>query len=350
MSSISRSTSSWRIFSTSSAISILGLLAVVIFMGVGALGIALILVAVEIAFSFDNAIINARILSTLSRFWQRMFLTIGAVIAVFGMRILFPILIVSITAHLGWQKVLNLALHHPSLYAEKLSIAHPSIAAFGGSFLMLLALDFFTDENHQVLWLTKLERNMHKLARHWAPPFITMISIVVVTLLPWNQYKHDTVVAGLLGILVYTLLHGLTEVLGRMQSKEGTATAYTGMAAFLTFVYLEILDASFSFDGVIGAFAVTNKVLLIAAGLGIGALWVRSLTVFMVRRGTLSNYRYIEHGAHYTIAVLSCLLFVSIMYDVPEVITGLTGVGIIGSSIVASRQSIRAGKSKHTHA
>src|SRR5690606_21345166 len=100
--------------------------------------------------------------------------------------------------------------------------------------------------------------------------------------------------------------------------------------------------ASFSFDGVLGAFAVTKDVVLIAIGLGVGALWVRSLTVFMVRRGTLDSYKYIEHGAHYTITVLSAVLILSIFINVPEVIAGLAGLGIIGSSIIASRQALAA--------
>jgi len=334
--------SAWRIFGLSGLISIGALVAILFSMGLAAVAIAMVLIAVEIAFSFDNAIINAKILGKMSAFWQRMFLTVGALIAVFGMRVVFPILIVSVTAHLSWANVLHLALYHPNQYADKLDAAHPAISAFGGAFLLVLALDFFVDREHRVLWLTHFERNMRKLARHWASPAITTAVVFVVSLLPFNHHKQATLTAGILGIVLYSLIHGVTEGLGKLQSRRGTTLKHTGWLAFLSFLYLEVLDASFSFDGVIGAFAVTNKVVLIAIGLGIGALWVRSLTVFMVRRGTLGNYKYIEHGAHYTIVVLSCLLFVSIMYNVPEVITGLTGMGIIASSIIASRQAALA--------
>ncbi len=334
--------SPWRIFGLSGVITLGALIGIFFGMGTSAVTIALILILVEIAFSFDNAIINAKILSKMSPFWQRMFLTVGALIAVFGMRVVFPILIVSMTAHLGWSEVLNLALHHPSEYAEKLDVAHPSISAFGGAFLMVLALDFFIDQEHQVLWLTHFERNMRKLAKHWAAPLIALLIVVGVAFLPYNEHEHVTLIAGGLGVIAYSIIHGLTELLGKLQAHNSPDAKQAGIVAFLSFLYLEVLDASFSFDGVIGAFAVTNKVILIAAGLGVGALWVRSLTVFMVRRGTLASYKYIEHGAHYTIAVLACLLFVSIMYNVPEVITGLTGLGIIVSSIVASRQAATA--------
>jgi hypothetical protein len=332
--------SPWRIFLFSGVISVGALIAIFFGMGLEALTVALILIAVEVAFSFDNAIINAKVLAKMSPFWQKMFLTVGALIAIFGMRIVFPIVIVAITADLSWGKVLDLALHHPAEYAHKLEVAHPTISAFGGAFLLVLALDFFVDSEHRVMWFTQLERNLRKLATHWAPPIITLAVVGLVAVLPFNHYHRETLFAGILGVVVYSALHGVTELMSRVQQKRVKAATYTGGVALLSFLYLEVLDASFSFDGVIGAFAVTNEVVLIAAGLGIGAIWVRSLTIFMVRRGTLATYKYIDHGAHYTIAVLACLMFASIMYNVPEVIVGLTGVGIIGSSIIASRQAM----------
>ena len=338
--------SPWRIFAGSGLISAVTLVAILAGLGSKALVVALILIAVEIAFSFDNAIINAKILGRMSPFWQRMFLTVGALIAVFGMRVVFPIVIVALTADLSWGAVLDLALHHPHEYARHLEDAHPAISAFGGAFLLVLALDFFADNDHQVMWLTRLERPLSKLAKHWAPPAVTAGVIAIVAFLPWNHNRRETIIAGVLGVVVYSLLHGITEVMGRLESRRSKLATYAGAAAFASFLYLEVLDASFSFDGVIGAFAVTNEVILIAAGLGVGAIWVRSLTIFMVRRGTLGTYKYIEHGAHYTIAVLACLMFVSIMYDVPEVIVGLTGVGIIASSVIASRQAALAAAKK----
>jgi hypothetical protein len=338
--------SPWRIFAFSTLASVGVLIAILFERGLEALTVALILIAVEVAFSFDNAIINAKVLAKMSPFWQKMFLTVGALIAIFGMRIVFPILIVAITADLSWGKVLELALHHPGEYAHHLEEAHPSISAFGGAFLMVLALDFFADSEHEVLWFTRLERKLQKVAEHWGPPLITALAVAFVTALPFNHHKRETFIAGLLGVLVYTVIHGLTSFMDRLHAKRGpklNAAHLTGFAAFMSFLYLEVLDASFSFDGVIGAFAVTNEVILIAAGLGIGALWVRSLTIYMVRRGTLGNYKYIDHGAHYTIFILACLLFTSIMYNVPEVIVGLTGITIIVASIIASRLTMKAG-------
>ena len=102
------------------------------------------------------------------------------------------------------------------------------------------------------------------------------------------------------------------------------------------FLYLEVLDASFSFDGVIGAFAITNHIFEMALGLGIGAMYIRSLTVYLVRQGTLDDYVYLEHGAHYAIGALAVILLVTIKYAINEVITGLVGLVLIGASFWSS--------------
>ncbi|MEO6886951.1 MAG: DUF475 domain-containing protein, partial [Jatrophihabitantaceae bacterium] len=109
-----------------------------------------------------------------------------------------------------------------------------------------------------------------------------------------------------------------------------------GKAAFFLFLYLEVLDASFSFDGVVGAFAITSDPIIIAIGLGIGAMFIRSLTVLLVRKGTLSEFEYLEHGALWAIGALAVLLMVTMKHEVPEVVTGLIGVGFIGAAFLSS--------------
>ena len=104
-----------------------------------------------------------------------------------------------------------------------------------------------------------------------------------------------------------------------------------------------MLDATFSFDGVIGAFAISKDIIVIAVGLGLGALYIRTLTVYLVRQGTLAKYRYLEHGAHYAIGVLAVLLFISAEVHVPEVITGTIGALLI---LGAFFSSVRANRSE----
>lgn len=328
-----------RIFAFSVVATLGILIAVLAGMGPSAAVVTLVLMAVEIAFSFDNAIINARVLAKMPKVWQVLFLTLGMVIAIFGMRVVFPILIVAITANLHWADVLNLALHHPHEYADKLEHAHPTISAFGGAFLLMLALHFFF-EDRRVVWLGKIERQAQRLPQNWAPALISSIVVGGIALLPFNHHREDTLVAGLVGVAVYGIMHSISLGMEVAHQKSGGAGKQLGIAALVSFIYLEILDASFSFDGVIGAFAVTDKVVLIAAGLGVGALWVRSLTVFMVRRGTLASYKYLEHGAHYTVFMLAFILFAGLFVSVPEVVVGTVGLSFIVASAIASRQAL----------
>lgn len=338
-----------RIFAFSILATIGALVGTLLGFGPGALVIALILIIVEITFSFENAIINAKVLAKLSRFWQTIFLTVGIVIAIFGMRVVFPILIVVLTAGLGWREVVDLALNHPDEYAKALHHAHPQISAFGGAFLLMLALHFFLDDRRETLWFQSLERKLQGYATFWMPAAIAVSVIAVLAILPFNHHPKETIIAGLLGMITYSVIHGLIRFFERFKARRDAAsktvekaTGSTGLVAFTSFMYLEVLDASFSFDGVIGAFAVTKEVFLIAIGLGVGAIWVRSMTVYMVRNGTLAAYKYLEHGAHYTVFVLASVMLLSLFVNVPEVIAGLIGMGLIGSAIVSSRQAIRA--------
>ncbi|HEY1063743.1 MAG TPA: DUF475 domain-containing protein [Candidatus Saccharimonadales bacterium] len=310
-----------------------------IFVHPAAMFTMVVLIAIEVAFSFDNAVVNAKILQHMSRIWQQIFLTIGMLVAVFGMRLVFPILIVVITAGLGWGEVADLALNHPDEYAHHLEEAHPSISAFGGAFLLTLALYFLFDKHRHETWWTAVEEFFQKFRGYWwlAPLTATAI-IAIVAAIPANHYPETTLRAGLLGVAVYTAVHQLIVFLDKKQAALTKGAVRTGWAAFGAFLYLELLDASFSFDGVLGAFAITNNVILIAAGLGIGALWVRTLTIQLVRHKSLNNYRYLEHGAHYAILALSIALLFGLVREVPEVITGFVGIVIILGAFQASRK------------
>lgn len=329
-----------RIFFISGLITVLSLAFVAGYMGVEALLIAAVLILVEITFSFENAIINAKVLSGVSEFWRKIFLTIGILIAVFGMRLVFPILIVSITAGLAMPEVVDLALNNPDTYAAELNEAHIAIAAFGGMFLLMLSLHFFLDPKRDVHWISIIEKPMQTMSRWWLYTAVCLVVLAVLSLLPMNHEPQETFVAGFIGIVTYVVIHGLAELFARKQGVDGSSKVLkTGMAGFMAFLYLEVLDASFSFDSVIGAFAVTKDVVLIAIGLGIGALWVRSITIYMVEHHVLHAYRYLEHGAHYTIGVLAMVLLSGIFFDIPEIIAGVAGILIIAASIISSIRS-----------
>lgn len=326
-----------RRFASSIILTILATIGAGVVLGPGAAVTTLVLIAIEIAFSFDNAVINAKTLARMSQLWRRLFLTVGMLIAIVGMRLVFPILIVSVTAKLGWQRVVELALNQPAEYAHYLEAAHISISAFGGGFLLVLVLFFFLDHEREIVWVDRIERPLQRLGGAlWIGPVVGGLVIAAI-----SAFSHDssTVLrSGLAGVVLFTLIRlaiaGLDKLTGA--SKAGN---FVGWSAAVAFIYLEVLDASFSFDGVLGAFAITNIVPIIAIGLGVGALWVRSLTIYMVDEGTLAEYRYLEHGAHYAILVLAVALLSSIFISIPDAVTGLAGLGIIGASIVASREA-----------
>lgn len=351
----------FRIFGWSFAVTIVSLVVAFFYGGWNAFVLCLILGVLEVSLSFDNAVVNAKILERMSPFWQRIFLTVGIAIAVFGMRLVFPLLIVGITANLNPVEAIQLAMekgdpHEPGTYGYLLAEAHPQIAAFGGMFLLMLFLDFIF-EDREITWLSWLEKPLAKIGK------LDQLSVVVggiSLVLAAELLAEDpaiVMVSGVLGMITYIAVNGLGSLFNVPDAADEDAPAEveavadkatgrsgptelakaTGKAGFFLFLYLEVLDASFSFDGVIGAFAITPDPIIIALGLGfIGAMFVRSITVFLVRKGTLSEYVYLEHGAHWAIGALAAILLVSIGFHVDEIITGLVGVAFIGAAFANS--------------
>ena len=303
--------------------------------------IVFVLAILEVSLSFDNAVVNAAILRTMDPIWRKRFLTWGMLISVFGVRVVFPLAIVAIAAGIGPIQALELSLSHPDQYQTIVSAAHVTIAGFGGAFLLMVGLGFFFDQDKDVHWVRTVERFLARFAAVQAIE-IALVLIVLLgigKLLPPEE-AHRFIVAGMLGLISFVAMDGLGTMLkgpeeepGHTAPKPTTVAAKAGLGAFL---YLNLLDATFSFDGVIGAFALSNSMPVIALGLSIGAMFVRSLTTLMVERDTLAQYRYLEHGAFWAILALGVLMLVSARYEVPEVITGLIGALVIGLSLIWS--------------
>lgn len=310
-----------------------------------ALMVTAILAIMEVSLSFDNAVVNASVLKHWDKFWRTLFLTVGIIVAVFGMRLLFPLLIVGITADMGMVEVAQLALNNPIQYSEKLMAHHAEIAAFGGMFLLLVFLNFIFDDEKDTHWFHHLEANFAKMASIPAiSVFISLIALLVMAVNVEEQYRLAVTMSGIWGIVVYVGVQVLGHVLEGSshnetddESANSNVTGTVVKAGIGGFIYLEVLDASFSFDGVIGAFAITTDVVIIMLGLAIGAMFVRATTIYLVDTGTLDAYIYLEHGAHYAIGALALIMIASgTGVEVPEVVTGLIGVGLIGWAVLSS--------------
>lgn len=307
--------------------------------GLTSLFIVGVLSILEVSLSFDNAVVNAMKLEHMSDKWRHRFLTWGIAIAVFGMRFLFPILIVSIFANLSMGAVTKMAVNDADKYAHYLHLTHAPIVAFGGAFLMMLFLHYFLNHEKEIHWIKFIEEKLASAAHiEGIETIITLLIIYAVQIHVAEEHRLSVVLSGIAGIILYLLIEGISKFLERKEAQRtanlvGEAARTGGLVAFL---YLELIDASFSFDGVLGAFALSKDVVIISIGLAIGAIFVRSLTIMLVEKNTLKQFMYIEHGAHWAIGALASIMFITTFKEVPEVVTGLIGLVFIVTALISS--------------
>ncbi len=317
----------------------------------GMLWIVAVLGVLEVSLSFDNAVVNATVLKDMDPVWRRRFLTWGIAFAVFGMRIVFPLAIVAIAAKVGPIEAIRLAAGDPEEYERIITGAHIGISGFGGAFLAMVGLKFFFDQDKDVHWIDVVEKRLSRFASIHA----LEIGVVLIALYGVSRWLTDGealtfIISGIFGLLAHIAVEAVGTLLQPPEMAHGhggssggagdqpgvdlgATVAKSGLAGFL---YLNVLDSAFSFDGVIGAFALSNNIFVIALGLGIGAMFVRSMTIMLVDKGTLAQYRYLEHGAFWAILVLAVILLVGAKFHIPEVFTGLVGAVLIALSIWSS--------------
>ena len=206
----------WSTFRWSFAVTLVAFGIAYLYGGWQALFLCIVLGLLEVSLSFDNAVINATVLRRMSDFWQKMFLTVGIVIAVFGMRLLFPLLIVGVVAHLNPVEALQLAMQQgdintPGTYAYILAEAHPQIASFGGMFLLMLFLNFIFTER-AIKWLRWFEEPLAKIGRLNQVSIVVALALLVVAAEFWAKDPNVVLVSGILGILTYIIVNSLGEL------------------------------------------------------------------------------------------------------------------------------------------
>lgn len=317
-----------RTFALPLLVWIVALLGVYLWGGFHAFLITLLLTLLEVTLSFDNAVVNAKILAQMSEKWQGYFLTWGILIAVFLTRFVLPIIIVAVSAAVSPWVVAELAFNDPEAYGHLLEGAHMAISSFGGVFLLMVSLKYFFDEAKEIHWLHVIEKHISRWGRIEALEIGISLAVIAGIALLVPAHAATILFSGIVGIVLFILMQGVANAF--------TMEAGAAAGGLALFIYLNILDAAFSLDGVIGAFAITNELMAIVVGLGVGAYFVRSLTVYLVRQKTLDTLVYLEHGAHWAILGLSAAMLASLFFRVPEAITGLIGIAFVTAALWSS--------------
>jgi hypothetical protein len=297
------------------------------------------LALIEISMSFDNAVVNEQKLKNMSSFWRQAFFWFGIPIAVVGMRFLVPLEIVSNIESISLHDAYNLAVNAPDKFSESLKQAHAAIAGFGGAFLMLTAFEFFGGDEKEESWLP----GEGILAKIGVVRGLEFVAVFVALMIGYHvSGSVPMVLAGIGGCIVFVAMSALKQSMEHIDSWLGQSTITAlrilqgGLGGFL---YLEVLDASFSLDGVVAAFAISKNIWVVAAGLGVGAIFVRELTLWMVKTGASATFKYLPNGAFWSILVLSLTMFVSVIHEVPDLLVSISSVGFIVAALISSKLS-----------
>ncbi|MDE2079135.1 MAG: DUF475 domain-containing protein [Patescibacteria group bacterium] len=326
-----------RFFIIPAALALAIFIIVFFWSGTAALLTVAVLSVLEVTLSFDNAVVNAKVLEHMTRAWRRRFLTWGILISVVGTRLILPIILVALTAWESPLLITKLAFTDAAAYAALLQGARFALDAFGGAFLAMISLRYFFDSGKRVHWIRGIEMRLARLGDIEAIEIIIVLALLTgVSVCAAPTARVAVAVAGFFGIALSLALGSVMRYL----SRDGRASG-TGQSVGL-FAYLEVLDTAFSFDGVVGAFALTFSIPLIVLGLGIGAYFVRSLTVYLTEEGILSSLVFIENGAYWAIFGLSLAMFASILAEVPEIVTGGIGLFFMLTSYYSSLKLQRA--------
>ncbi len=296
--------------------------------------IVLGVVGFEIVISVYNAIVNAHFLKTMSVKWRKIFLFWGILTAVFIIRGLLPLIIVWLSApELGFLKLFQSMVHSDPAIAHLLEARKGVILIGAGVFLVLVYLHWlFLEKKDPYFVPDKLIKPRHGV---W---FFAAAAIMLVTLLYFSRISWPLMLSAAIGNAVFFIMYGFREQAAKaeevLQEKE------SNLSDFSKLMYLEVLDASFSFDGVVGAFAFTTSVPLIFLGNGIGALVVRQLTIVGIEKVT--SYKWLKNGAMTAIGVLGAFIILkSFGIHIPEYLPTFTTVGLVGLTFWKSHNFLK---------
>ena len=307
---------------------------------VESIAIVLGLVVFEVVNSVDNAVVNASVLKTMSVLWRKRFLVIGIITSVFLVRFLLPLVIVWISVPTISLSEIFLAFSGQSQIAETaITIQKPIILMFGAVFLLYLYFHWLFLEQKDHLYIERFLKEKHGA---W---FFAVAAVLLVIIMYFARFNPLMMLAAAVGSATFFIIYGLRET--AKTSEENLVAGTSGLSDISKFVYLEVLDATFSFDGVVGAFAFTINLLLILIGMGIGAIVVRELTVKGI--DSIGKYKYLKNGALTSIGFLGLFMLVeSFGIELPSYIPTIVTFLVVGYAFYKSRKLLLADKPKTT--
>lgn len=258
--------------------------------------------------SIDNAIVNASVLKTLPEKYKKFFLTWGLFLAVFVIRGALPFLLIS-----------------------SVNESAPLLLLGGGVYLFLVFLGWLFMEEKKYAFL--VEGFLHRQAI-W---FYAISSLFITAVIYFSITEHPILaLAASVGATAFFITDGFRKNAEESEKKFLKPTA----SALSKILFLEVLDASFSIDGVIGAFAFTLSLPLIIIGNGLGAYIVREFTI----RGmtSLTKYSYLKNGAMYSIGLLGAIMVLEAFHvEVPFWVAPFNTFLLLGFFLFLSIREIR---------
>jgi hypothetical protein len=298
------------------------------------------LIVFEVVNSVDNAIVNASVLKTMSMLWRKRFLLIGIVTSVFLVRFILPLVIV-------WISVPNISasdfflafLGQSDVAASAIEQQKPVILMFGGVFLIYLYIHWLFLEKKDPLYIERFVKEKHGV---W---FFAFAAILLVIIMYLARADPLVMLAASIGSATFFILYGIKET--AEERERNTVPGTSNMSDLSKFLYLEVLDTTFSFDGVIGAFAFTINLFLILIGIGVGALVVRQLTIKGI--DTIAKYKYLKNGALTSIGFLGLFMIIEgFNIDLPSYIPIIVTFLLIGVAFYISRRQLKTNEKPKT--
>lgn len=292
------------------------------------------LIVFEIVSSVDNAIVNAHVLKTMSAKWRKIFLFWGIIFAVFVIRGLLPFLVVWLSVpEMGFLGAFQAAFSDSDKFAHLIEERKGIILLGAGVFMALLYLHWlFLEKKDPYFVFDRLIKPRHGI---W---FFASAAVILVSLLYLAREDWRLMLSAAVGNAVFFIIYGFKEQAAKQE--EMLQAENNNLSDFSKLMYLEILDASFSFDGVFGAFAFTTAIPLILIGNGIGALVVRQVTVMGIEK--VSQYKWLKNGAMTSIGLLGLVMILK-SFDVfiPEYLPTLVTIGLVGLTFWASHKLLK---------